>query len=260
MSLIPMPYEIIFEHLNHPADGCDVTVVITNYKYGKECLEALESLKAQTEDSFNIYIVDDCSPDNSIELIKQWLEMNKENPKFSHLLLIKHKENHGLSASRNTGISMVVTPYVFILDADNQVYPTALSKLKAAIENSGLQASYSLIELFGEQSGIINNSIWIEEKFKHGNYIDAMAMFKTEIFRKLGGYRKMPNNFGWEDYDFWLKMIDNGYKACHVPNILCRYRVHSSSMLRTLTNKYIKENKKLILQDLNKHHNFKVEL
>lgn len=260
MPLVPKPYDVLFEHLNHQSGSPEITVVITNYKYGKECIEALESLKTQTEDPFNIYIVDDASPDDSVEIISAWLEKNKHIQKFAKLLLIRHKENQGLSLSRNTGISLVETPYVFILDADNQIYPSALSKLKNAIKSSGLPAAYSLIELFGEVSGIINNSIWVKEKFQYGNYIDAMALFKTEIFHELDGYRKMPHNFGWEDYDFWLKMIDSEYRACYVPNVLCRYRIHSNSMLRTLTNRYVSENKHIILEDLNKHHKIKITL
>src|SRR5664279_6081068 len=47
--------------------------------------------------------------------------------------------------------------------------------------------------------------------------------------------RIMRHKLGWEDYDLWCSLIDHGLKGCHVPQILCRYRVHGKSMMRTVT-------------------------
>jgi hypothetical protein len=99
--------------------------------------------------------------------------------------------------------------------------------------------SYSLIERFGMQRRIVNNSVWLPAKFSRHPYIDAMALIRTDVLREVGGYRTMPDKFGWEDYDLWCSFVDRGLKGCHVPQILCRYRVHDRSMTETETKPYI---------------------
>lgn len=252
----PHPYEVIYQKLP-VARQADICVIITCFKYGHEGLEALDSLLAQTEAFFDLVLIDDHSPDDSVEVLLTWFESNASNKKFNSVKFIKHIENQGLSSSRNTAISLVEAPFVFILDADNQIYPRALSRLKSAIEFSGLVMSFSLIEVFGSEEKIIGNSIWDPGKFAYGNYIDAMSLIRTDVLQRLGGYRVMPNKFGWEDYDFWCKMVDHGLSGCHVPEVLCRYRVHNQSMLRTVTNDFVIQRLHALKVDFEAHHSFK---
>jgi glycosyltransferase involved in cell wall biosynthesis len=188
-------------------------------------------------------------------VVTKWFEANGDNEKFASILLVRHIVNQGLSRSRNTALALVKTPYVFILDADNQVYPRALQVLREAIENSGAAMAYSLIEKFGAACGIMNNSVWLPSRFSYGNYIDAMAMIRTDVMRNLNGYRVMPQKFGWEDYDLWCSFVDHDLKGCHVPQILCRYRIHDASMLRQMTNSYFMKNGPAVRADFEAHHN-----
>jgi hypothetical protein len=45
--------------------------------------------------------------------------------------------------------------------------------------------AYSLVERFGDEAGIMNNSLWIPEQFAYGNYIDAMTLIRTNVLRRL---------------------------------------------------------------------------
>ena len=68
------------------------------------------------------------------------------------------------------------------------------------------------------------------------NYIDAQAMVRVDAWRRLGGYRDDDHHvFGWEDWDLWLRLAQDGGHAVLVPEILGRYRVQRSSMI-ALTN------------------------
>ncbi len=249
--IAPAEYDVILE--SKICQESEVCVVITCYNYGYDCIEALDSLTQQTE-THSVIIVDDASTDQSLDIITRWAASNDVSKIFASFRLISHKKNQGLSQSRNTGISLTKSPYIFILDADNQLYPKALEELKNAIKISGYAMSYSIIEKFGDEIGILNNQIWEPELFAYGNYIDAMAMIKREILEEIGGYRKMPDNFGWEDYDLWCSMVDRGYRGCYVPKILCRYRVRGFSMLNSLTNKYLEQNYSKILKFFQKNH------
>lgn len=251
------PFEVLWESENFSEAAVKVSVIVTCYRYGRECLEALDSLRAQTEMRFDVIVLDDCSPDDSAARILEWMAQHRGEGRFRTLKLLRHKENQGLSQARNTAIAQVQTPYVFILDADNLLYPRCLKALREALENSGAHMAYSLIECFGEEQTLIGNELWQPEKFAFGNYIDAMAMIRLSALEAVGGYRRMPYNFGWEDYDLWCAFVDRGFVGCYVPQILCRYRVHGQSMLRNVTKPYILERAEELRADMEKHHSFK---
>jgi hypothetical protein len=117
--------------------------------------------------------------------------------------------------------------------------------------------AYSLLERFGDETSLMGNAVWLPMRFSYGNYIDAMALIRTEVLRELGGYRKLPFDFsGWEDYDMWCSFVDRGLKGCHVPQILCRYRVSRNSMLRVETSDFLNANLDLVREDFQKHHTF----
>jgi len=71
-------------------------------------------------------------------------------------------------------------------------------------------------------------------RFKHGNHIDAMALIRRDFLLKAEGYHDIQ--YGWEDFDLWLRMCEAGEFLVQIPEILGRYRVHQQSMLRTTTN------------------------
>lgn len=253
------PFETLWKRDNPAAGEARVSVVITCYRYGRECLEALDSLRFQTEPSFDVIVIDDCSPDDAAELVADWMR-RVSCPNFRSLRLLRHRDNQGLSQARNTAVSQVRTPYLFVLDADNQIYPRCLEVLRQALENSGAEMAYSLIECFGDENNLINTEIWQPGRFAFGNYIDAMAMIRLSALEAVGGYRRMPHNFGWEDYDLWCSFVDRGFSGCYVPRILCRYRVHGRSMLRNRTNPYVLERGEELRRDMERHHTFKFYL
>lgn len=251
------PFEVVWKSENLSNGEVKVSVIVTCYRYGRECLEALDSLCVQTEPRFDVIVLDDCSPDDSAARILEWMVQHQGEGRFRTLKLLRHKANQGLSQARNTAIVQVRTPYVFILDADNLLYPRCLKALREALENSNAHMAYSLIECFGGEQTLIGNELWQPEKFAFGNYIDAMAMIRMSALEAVGGYRRMPYNFGWEDYDLWCAFVDRGFIGCYVPQILCRYRVHGQSMLRNVTNPYILERAEELRADMEKHHSFK---
>jgi glycosyltransferase involved in cell wall biosynthesis len=150
-------------------------------------------------------------------------------------MLVRNRANAKLSITRNTGIAYAQADYCFMLDADNILYPRCIEKLRLALAaRADADAAYSLLEVFEGARDVIGAGVFTREGLIHGNFIDAMAMFRRKMLIELDGYEHMPH--GWEDYDLWLRLIETGRIALHVPEILARYRQHGSSMLRTETN------------------------
>lgn len=225
----PTP-EIIFKKKQKTREPKNlISVCITNYNYADFIGDCLDTILQQTHDNIEIVIIDDCSNDHSLEVICEWLTAYQSQ--FYSLLLIQNKRNQGLAFSRNMAIYYAISNFIFILDSDNQLYPPTLEKTLTMLTAGNLPAVYTQIEEFGDRQGIGNADIWDIQKMKKNNYIDAMSLIRKDVWQSVGGFSHIEN--GWEDYDFWLKFIEHGFAPGYLPQILCRYRVHSSSFTAT---------------------------
>ena len=210
-----------------------ISVIVTNYNYENYIIECLESISNQTYNNLSLIIVDDNSDRfESIEIISDW--MNKNKNRFISMKFLKNSMNQGPSASRNTAIMHSLSEIIFIIDADNTIMRTAISKLYNCLNRTNAQGVYCQIAKFGDQNQIGSADLWDTTEMFHKNYVDVMAMIKKSAWSQVGGFSHIED--GWEDYDFWLKFIDNNIDMVFLPEILCRYRVHESS--RTATEAY----------------------
>ncbi|MBR8834992.1 MAG: glycosyltransferase family 2 protein [Stigonema ocellatum SAG 48.90 = DSM 106950] len=231
---------------NYQHDMCKktcISVIITLFNYSEYIYECLDSVSksniSDLPENIEILVIDDCSTDNSVNLVEEYFQ--KSN---LPICLVKKWFNTGLADARNVGLKLARSPYVFILDADNWIYPNCLSVLYKTINSSPYAAVYGEIRRFDNQNKKEINRIscydWDVYKLVKYPYIDAMAMFNKDIVLKVGGYSTELIEygwFGWDDYDLWLKLAQLNYSCKLVPKVLSSYRVHSQSMINT-TNKY----------------------
>jgi glycosyltransferase involved in cell wall biosynthesis len=226
----PAPPQVVFERVAaQGVDGESVTVAVSLYNYAQYIELCLDSVEAQTHRRLELVVVDDCSmDDNSVAVAKAWLEGHAT--RFERVLLLRQPRNQGCGAARNVAFAAASNSHVFILDADNMIYPRAIARLHEVMRQSSYGAAYSQLEFFGARQGVGLADFWAPRRFASGNYVDAMALIDRGAWQKVGGY---ANLYSWEDYDLWCKFIEQGIEAAFVPEILCRYRVHGNSMLRT---------------------------
>ncbi len=232
--MFPIATSIAFEQARPPAADAStpmISVAVSLYDYALHVEACLASVAAQHHPRLELIVVDDASTDASLDAARRWLEAN--HSRFERAMLVTHLENQGLSQARNTAFELAQADHVFVLDADNSLYPRALARLQEPIDGSGAGAAYSQLALFGDTVQPGYADVWRPERFKPANYVDAMALVSKAAWRAVGGYDQL--DIGWEDYDFWCKFVDHGIAAIYVPEILCRYRVHGQSMLRAGT-------------------------
>lgn len=210
-----------------------VTVIVSLFNYQNFIVRCLDSVKEQTIKKLSLVVVDDCSKDNSLQNAVEWFGSNGN--RFWEYVLVKHRVNRGLAHSRNTAVSLVRTKYVFILDADNLLYPRCLENLVSALENCDASFAYSYLEEFGEAKRLKNIKRWNPATLGVVNTIDAMVLLRRDILEKVGRYSIMPV-MGWEDYELWFKIARINGWGVQVPQVLAKYRVHKTSMLNTVTN------------------------
>jgi len=240
-------YSLAFDCNNWEQDDENITVAVSLYNYGRHLEECLESLKKQSYSNLSLVVVDDCSNrDNSVEVAVAWAEMNAH--RFARTSVLRHDFNQGLAQARNTAFEFSKSRAVFVIDADNMLYPRAIEVLAPWVMNEGYAAAYTQLELFGDVSFPGYADYWSPDFFLKGNYVDAMGLVSKAAWDVVRGYHHLEG--GWEDYDFWCKFVECGLEAIFLPQILCRYRVHNSSMLRTET---VENNKDLISEMTMRH-------
>ena len=216
----------------------DVSVIIPNHNYQRFLPACLSSVFASDLDPsrMEVIMVDDASTDISVATARDMaFHMGRD------IRIIQHEANLGLVKTRNSGIREASGDCIFFLDSDNLIAPDCLSRhLEVMLSDPGVAACYAPIRDFmsetGEHTGFRSAGPFDYGKLLRGNYIDGMAMFRTDVFRTLGGYdTRMPLK-GWEDYEYWLRLGVNGCRVEFMDGSpLSFYRVHDGSMTHRVT-------------------------
>lgn len=204
---------------------CKVSIIIPCYNQGHFIEEALASAEKQLYPDLEVIVVNDGSDDqNTITLLSNVYAPNV------HVL---HTENQGLASARNTGIAAATGVYILPLDADDLIEPGYLEAAVQILEqNEAVGIVYCRARLFGAvQTEWLLPEYSLAEMLKD-NVIFCSAMFRKSDWEAVGGYD--PGMiYGWEDYDFWLSLIEMGREVYQIPEILFCYRVASDSMVRS---------------------------
>lgn len=108
-----------------------VTVIVPGFDVAEYAEEALDSLRAQSHPHWTAVLVDDASRDDTARI---FADAEADDPRFR---FVRHDEQRGLGAARNTGLSLVQTPYTAFLDADDVMRPDALSRLADTLDDTG---------------------------------------------------------------------------------------------------------------------------
>ena len=231
--------------LNNPS----VTIAICVYNAEDYIIETFESLKNQTYKNFKLLIIDDKSKDNSLKIMKDYLE--KEKNSFNYKI-IELEKNSGTAVGRSTTLENVDTELMMFFDADDIAKPDMLEKLYSKIQENvdfiAVSCHSKYIDLNGNNivGGHFIGPETIEDfRFKAQNgkliLIPNVTLFKKDYALKCGGYRKdgFPKNSKTryqdlsEDLDMWSRMSDfykDGKIMITIPEVLFYYRKNTSSL------------------------------
>ncbi|MCW5201105.1 glycosyltransferase, partial [Desulfobulbus sp. F4] len=219
-----------------------ISVVIPCFNQGHFLEEAVDSVLSQTCRDFEIIIVNDGSTDK--ETNRLLANYCREKTR------VVATSNQGLAAARNNGIREADGKYILPLDADDRIGPAYLEKAAAILDsNSEIGIVYCKGEYFGERSGEWSLPEYSLQQMLLNNVIFCTALFRRIDWEETGGF-DTAMQYGWEDYDFWLSLIERGRKVHKIPDFLFYYRIRSESMLRSRS----KEQKVLTLTNIFHKH------
>lgn len=202
-----------------------VSVIIPCYNQGHFLEESLNSVATQTFQDFEIIVVNDGSTDKSSQHILKNLDREK--------VRVIHQENMGLAGARNTGIEHGRGEYVLPLDADDRIEPEYLEKAVQILDSMPkVGIVYCRAQLFGAVETEWQLPDYSLQEMLKENLIFCSALFRRSDWKSVGGY-DTGMVYGWEDYEFWLSLIERGREVYRLPDILFCYRVASDSMVRS---------------------------
>jgi len=203
-----------------------VSVVIPCYNQGLYLDDAVDSVLSQTFRDFEIIIVNDGSTDEATNLLLS----NFRKP----MSRVIHTPNQGLAMARNRGIGEATGEYILPLDADDTIAPTYLERAVRAMETGpDLGIVYCKAETFGAVTGPWFAAEYSDRGMLIGNLIFCSALYRKADWQAVGGYRANMAH-GWEDWDFWLSIVELGRTVHRIPEVLFHYRVKEISMAKSL--------------------------
>jgi glycosyltransferase involved in cell wall biosynthesis len=207
---------------------CKVSIIIPCYNQANFLQEAVESVLLQTFKDFECIIVNDGSSDNTEEIA---LNLKSNDLRIKYL----KKENGGLSSARNAGIAISKGKYILPLDADDKIGLNYITEAVEILEShDSVKIVYCDAEFFGEKSGKWELPTFEPNKMLLYNHIFCSAIFRKKDFNKTKGYdREMK--FGWEDWEFWLSLLETGGEVYKLNTVRFYYRIRNGSMVSSMT-------------------------
>lgn len=240
----------------------NLTLAICIYNAERYIRETLESVMEQTMQDFHLLIIDDCSTDSSVNIVKDFFIKNPHQYE-----LIRFEKNQGIGYGRHFAERHANTKYMMFLDSDDYLKPEAIETMYRKItSDKDLMAVGCYLEYMDENGMKMGGGLFLGETTKDGFYEKAknkklIFMQPTAIYDRIlalsvGGYvidgypEGKPRYQDYcEDLDLWTRMSDlytEGKAIIVVPKVLCRYRkgngLSSSSFNMILKMRYTKTN------------------
>ena len=215
-----------------------VTLVGLCYNHNRFVIETLESILQQTYPNLEVLLIDDCSKDDSVNVVEQWLQEQKLNWKF-----IKHTSNQGITKSLNESLELATGKYYKAVACDDLLMPEFISTMVKCFEE--LNDDYALI--YSDVITInVNSEVFGVSQFAERKWDTVEKIPSGKLFNQLAEYCFIPavgtfmrtkplkeirfdENLLIEDWDMWLQ-LSKQYLIKGILPAMAKYRIHTASM------------------------------
>ena len=181
----------------------EVSVIIPTYNRCAMLLEAIDSVLAQSTQSFELIVIDDGSTDGTAEHLMG----------LGKTIRIERIEHSGPAAARNRGVALAGAPLIAFLDSDDLWAPTKLERQLGFMRANSEYAISQTNEIWIRNGRRVNPGL--RHRKRAGDiFIDSLrtclismsaTIMRTDLFRSLGGFDESMD--ATEDYDLWLRIL-----------------------------------------------------
>ena len=226
-----------------------VSIIVPVYKAASYIANTIERVRKQTYKNWELILIDDCSPDNSAEIIRDLIKdaasevsMRKlpqgmlEEGEFSeteHISLICKDKNEGAARARNTGIELAKGRYIAFLDADDVWLSNKLEKELAFLKDKQAAFAFTSYEFGDEDANGLGKVVEVPEKLTYRKALSRTIIFTSTVMFDMNKISKelirMPEVES-EDTATWWKILRAGYAAYGLNEALVIYRRPKKSL------------------------------
>jgi teichuronic acid biosynthesis glycosyltransferase TuaG len=202
-----------------------VSIITPTYNSAKFIADTIRSVQAQTFADWELLLIDDCSSDDTISVIKPFLTDDR-------IKLTRLETNSGAGIARDTGLKGAKGRYIAFLDADDLWLPEKLQKQLDFMKSSREPFTFSFYECIDEAGNRLGKKIEAPRHLSYKqlffcNFVGNLTgIYDSAHFGKIGisSIRKR------QDWIMWLEILKQIKTANPVPETLALYRVRTDSI------------------------------
>lgn len=202
-----------------------VSIIMPSYNASRFIEESIDSVVGQSFVNWELLITDDCSQDNSIEIIQSYVK------KDSRIKLFFLDKNSGAAEARNNSIREAKGKFIAFLDSDDIWQPSKLEQQISFMEKNNLAFSFTAYDQMSEDGVLLNKVIEVPKAISYHSYLKntIIGCLTVVINRDITGDFKMPNIKTSQDMATWLLVLKRGFKAYGLNKNLATYRLVGNS-------------------------------
>lgn len=213
-----------------------VSVIVPVYNSRISVGETISSLLRQTWPNLEIIVVDDGSPDNAMDLVAVYADMEIPGRK----IVVTSKPNGGVASARNHGLELYTGDWVLFLDSDDAYLPGAITRMMAEREALG-DGNWIVVPQSVEVTGgglDTSRPMYREpmpvpakqrEVILQYNFGAFTALFPRRFFQEVGTFDHTMAFV--EDWEFWIRAIYSGWRFHRTSEVLCMVWWTAGSMM-----------------------------
>ena len=202
-----------------------VSIIMPNYNSAEYIGRAIESVLAQSYSNWELWFVDDCSTDNSLEIINRY-----DDPR---ICTIKNASNFGAAASRNKAIEKAKGRWIAFLDSDDLWDRDKLQSQLLFMDKTQTAFSFTAYKVINNNDEVIAQFFPKKDVYDYNTILKHCYIGCSTVMydcKHLGKVYMPIEAVKREDFACWLKILKSGMNAACFHQFLTLYRVHNGSV------------------------------
>ena len=203
-----------------------ISIVMPSYNCSSFIKETVDTVISQTYKNWELIIVDDCSTDDTLMVLKQ---LTKQDSRIQY---IKLEKNSGAAVARNMGIAVSKGEYIAFLDSDDLWREDKLEKQVAFMTDNKCKFSFTGYDLVDKNGNSLNKIVYAPNKISYDRLLYDTPVFTSTVMYNRSFFKdeRMPVMKNGEDVAMWLQMVKKVPYACGLQECLVSYKKRDASL------------------------------